>query len=115
MVKGEEAAYGEFFESYFQRLFGYLLVVTNGKEELARELLQQTMIKVARHARVFTDEQAFWRWLTGLATTSAFDESRKARRYLSFLDRFWQARAPAQVPEPARNDSFDMAFAQELA
>jgi RNA polymerase sigma-70 factor, ECF subfamily len=102
------------FESYFPRLFRYLLVVTRGNEELARELLQQTMIKVARHIYLFRDEAAFWRWLTVLARTSAMDEARKRQRYFSFLDRFWNWRRHVLPAEPDHEQVFDTLLKEQL-
>jgi RNA polymerase sigma-70 factor (ECF subfamily) len=88
MVKGDEAAYRAFYESYFDRLWRYLLVVAAGNEDAAREALQSTMVRVARHVKVFREETVFWSWLTVLARTAYLDETRKRRRYFSFLDRF---------------------------
>lgn len=89
MARGDEAAYRNFYELYFNRLLRYLLVLT-GNEENAREALQLTLLRVARHAKKFESEAAFWSWLTVLARSSVIDESRKTRRYLSFLDRFFR-------------------------
>ena len=94
MEQGDEDAYREFFDCYFHRLLAYLLVVTRGNEPLARDLVQQTMIKVARHIRPFDDDAVLWRWLTLLARTAAIDEGRKAQRFFTFIQRFWQ-RHPA--------------------
>jgi len=87
MVKGEEEAYRQFHDAYFNRLLGYLLVVT-GDEQMAREALQLTLVRVARHAKRFDSQEAFWSWLTRLARSSVVDESRHSNRYASALDRF---------------------------
>ena len=97
MAADNEAAYREFYERYFERLSRYLLVVARGDEEAARDALQGALLRVARHIRVFTDEAAFWSWLTVLARSALSDRSRKQRRYLAFLERFAR-RAP--VPPP---------------
>src|SRR5206468_7284685 len=88
VAKGDEGAYRQFHEAYFGRLLGYLRVVT-GDEQLAREALQATLLRVVRHARRFESEEAFWSWLTVLARSSAADERRRSNRYASFLDRFF--------------------------
>lgn len=90
MVKGDEAAYRAFYDSYFHRLLGYLLVLMHGREEAAREALQATFIRVVRHIKSFPSEEAFWSWLTVLARSSVVDEHRKQTRYRGFLDRLWQ-------------------------
>ena len=87
MACGDEGAYEEFYRLYFDRLLRYLLVVTRNEEQ-AREALQATLVRVARHVKKFDSELAFWRWLTVLARSSAADEGRRSRRYFSFLARF---------------------------
>jgi RNA polymerase sigma-70 factor (ECF subfamily) len=88
MAKGDEMAWRTFYDAYFDRLWRYLLVVAAGNEDAAREALQGAMVRVARHIKVFRDESAFWSWLTVLARSALADETRKRRRYFSFLDRF---------------------------
>ncbi len=104
MAKGDEMAYRTFYDFYFDRLLRYLLVVTRGDEEAAREALQATLLRVVRHVRVFATEPAFWSWLTVLARSSIVDEARKRRRYLSFLDRFFHKQ---QVEASAAADDTD--------
>jgi RNA polymerase sigma-70 factor, ECF subfamily len=93
MVKGEEEAFGRFYDLYSARLCGYLFVICRGNEQQARELLQETMIKVARYVRVFDEEEIFWKWLTVVARSCWVDETRKRNRYLAALDRFWNWRS----------------------
>ncbi len=81
-------AYRTFHENYFNRLLRYLLVVANGNEEAAREALQLTFVRVIRHIKIFDAEEKFWSWLTVLARSSFADETKKRRRYFSFLERF---------------------------
>ncbi len=88
MASSDESAYRIFHDAYFNRLFRYLLVVTAGNEDAAREAVQATLVRLVRHVRVFETEAAFWSWLTVLARSSVCDEGRKRRRYLAFLDRF---------------------------
>ena len=88
MARGEETAFREFHEAYFHRLFRYLLVMSGGHEEMAKDALQATLVRVARHKRPFDSEAVFWSWLTILARSAFLDEQRKRRRYRSLLDRF---------------------------
>jgi RNA polymerase sigma-70 factor, ECF subfamily len=88
MVRGDETAYRLFYDTYFDRLLRYLLVVTGGNEEAAREGLQLTLVRVVRHVKRFETEEKFWSWLTVVARSALADESRKRRRYFSFLERF---------------------------
>jgi RNA polymerase sigma-70 factor (ECF subfamily) len=89
MVMGDEEAYREFHRAYFNRLLAYLLVVTSN-EQLAREALQATFLRVARHARRFGCEEALWSWLTVLARSSVADERRRSSRYAAILIRFFK-------------------------
>jgi RNA polymerase sigma-70 factor (ECF subfamily) len=90
MSRGDEAAFHEFYSLYFNRLLRYLLVVAGGQEEIAREALQFTFVRVARHVRIFDSEAAFWNWLAVLARNCAVDELRKRKRHQSLLARFFQ-------------------------
>ena len=88
MARGDEAAWREFYELYFNRLLRYLLVLARGHEEAAREALQLTLLRVVKHVRKFDSEEALWGWLTVLGRSSVVDEQRKRTRYLAVLDRF---------------------------
>jgi RNA polymerase sigma factor (sigma-70 family) len=80
MVAGEEAAFEEFHGLYSDRLFRFLLVLTRGSEDLAREICQTTMVKVARGIRVFEEEGHLWNWVTSIARNNFIDALRKRRR-----------------------------------
>jgi RNA polymerase sigma-70 factor (ECF subfamily) len=88
MVKGDEMAYRLFYDEYYARLRRYLFVVTAGNEDAARDALQSALLRVVKHIRTFSDENEFWSWLTVLAKTAFFDQTRKRKRYRSFLERF---------------------------
>ena len=81
-------AWRTFYDAYFDRLWRYLLVVSAGNEDAAREALQAALVRASHHVKVFADETVFWSWLTVVARTALADESKKRRRYFSFLDRF---------------------------
>jgi len=80
MANGDEAAFKEFYECYCDRLFRYLLLLTRGNEELARDLLQITMAKVVRSQREFKVEAHFWNWLAAIARNSFIDSLRRIQR-----------------------------------
>jgi RNA polymerase sigma-70 factor (ECF subfamily) len=104
MARGDEAAYRRFYGLYFSRLLRYLLVVSHGRVEAAREALQLTLVRVARHARRFDSEEAFWSWLTVLARSAVVDEARKSNRYLAFLDRFFHRAQTAAAADTSAED-----------
>src|ERR1035438_7383860 len=99
MAEGDEPAYRTFYDAYFNRLSRYLLVVTAGNEDAAREALQSALVRVVRHIKVFPSDAVFWSWLTVLARSALNDQTRKRRRYLAFLARFaWYAREEQTAP-----------------
>jgi RNA polymerase sigma-70 factor (ECF subfamily) len=113
MVEGDEMAWRTFYDDYFNRLWRYLLVVTAGDEDAAREALQAALVRVTRHIKVFQSKDVFWSWLTVLARTAYADETRRLRRYLSFLDRFTQHTSVER--EAAKNNHADERLSRSLA
>lgn len=114
LVAGDEAAYLTFYDAYVPRLFRYLLVVTVGDEEAAREALQAALVRVVRNVRIFSDESQFWNWLTVLARTALADQRRKRRRYFAFLDRFTSyARAQATAESDGDADARLLALLEQ--
>jgi RNA polymerase sigma factor (sigma-70 family) len=85
LVARDESAFCEFHTEYFNRLLRYHLVLARGDEHLAQEALQETLLRVVRHARRFDDADAFWCWLAVLARSAAVDVGRKRNRYWRLL------------------------------
>ena len=87
IVDGNEEAFGRFYDQYHGRVYGLLLVLVSGREDLARELHQQAMIKVARKFRAFDSEPQLWAWLSEVARNVFRDylraESRRLKRNLA--------------------------------
>ena len=81
----DEEAFRRFHAVYFDRLLRYHLVLARGDEHAAHEALQETLLRVVRHARRFEDERMFWSWLTALARSAAVDGGRKRHRYWRLL------------------------------
>jgi RNA polymerase sigma-70 factor (ECF subfamily) len=85
MAARDEEAFREFHSLYFSRLLRYHIIIARGDEHAAHEALQETLLRVVRHARRFDDEEVFWCWLTVLARSSASDAGRKRNRYWQLL------------------------------
>lgn len=113
LARGNEDSFRAFYDLYAHRLFGYLFVICRGNEAAARELLQQTLIKVARQARVFEDEEIFWKWLGAVARNLWIDETRKRNRYLAALEQFWNWRSASEASGVADAAELEMARALE--
>ena len=93
----EETAFREFHARYFDRLYQFLLVVSRGQAPEAQEALQETMLRVARRARAFDDEEQFWCWLKTVARNAARDGGRKENRYRALLERFFTRKRAAST------------------
>jgi RNA polymerase sigma factor (sigma-70 family) len=105
MTRGDEEAFRAFHAAYSPRLLRYLFVMTRGQEDAAREALQSTLLRVARHVRRFDSEPVFWSWLTVLARSAVVDEVRKRKRQSSLLSRFFQWQQVGHQPTDDEADT----------
>ena len=80
MCEGSEGAYREFYEVYFDRLYRHLLCATRGEEDLARELIQQVLVRVVRYIEPFEEERRLWGWLRQIAGSCHIDHLRRRQR-----------------------------------
>ena len=90
LVAGDEMAFRRFHEQYFDRLYRYHLVMSGGNEQASLDLVQETLLRVVRHAKRFDDEKVLWSWLTVLARSAARDNARRQKSYLRVLREFAQ-------------------------
>jgi RNA polymerase sigma-70 factor (ECF subfamily) len=99
LAAGDESAFREFHAAYFDRLLRYLLVILRGDEAGARDALQETLLRVARHARRCETEAEFWGWLTVLARSAALDAGRRQSRYWAAVKRFMLGQTEAETTD----------------
>jgi RNA polymerase sigma factor (sigma-70 family) len=112
---GNEDAFREFHRLYFHRLYQFLLVVARGQEHEAREALQETLLRVVRHARKFDNEEAFWCWLKVVARNAARDGGRKQHRYLGLLQKFaWHSQNAAEPSSPSNTPALGELLEESL-
>ncbi|MFN0069813.1 MAG: RNA polymerase sigma factor [Limisphaerales bacterium] len=116
LVAGNDEAYRALHAAYAGRLQRYLIVVCRGDEAATQEALQQTLLRVARHARRFDHEADFWRWLAALARSAAVDAARREHRYAAALRRYlgWLRPPPAEPAGPDPLDRLDTLLAAGL-
>ena len=100
----DEEAFRRFHAAYFDRLLRYHLVIARGDEHAAQEALQETLLRVARHARRFDDEETFWSWLTVLARSAAADSGRKRHRYWRLIASYARSLIPRTATTVADDD-----------
>jgi RNA polymerase sigma-70 factor, ECF subfamily len=113
LAAGQDEAFREFQNLYFDRLYRFLLVVTYGNETQAQEAVQETFLRVARHIRSFGDEEAFWNWVKAIGRNAARDANRKQRRYSFLLERFTM-RGEANPATSVRENSLSVALEESV-
>jgi len=62
LLRGEEAAFNEFFSQYFGRLFRFA-ITRLPDEEAVRDVVQETLCRALRNLRGFRGEATFFTWL----------------------------------------------------
>ena len=84
---GDQAAFGELVNLHNGQVFGQVLRMVRDQEE-AKEIAQQTWIKVWNKIGSFRFESAFSSWLYRVATFTALDAIRKrdSRREISITN-----------------------------
>ncbi len=95
VARGDEAAYTEIFHSYTPKLFPYILKIA-GDEQLARELLQETFLKlwVNRTDLVRIDNPSGW--LYKIAANVCLTHLRSLAVRDRLRGRVYEAMAPAR-------------------
>lgn len=106
LARGDDAAWLAFHRDFGPGLFRYLLAATHGDYDTASEALQQTYLRVARHARPCESQVQFESWLRLLARSALNDHRRRRSVWSRLLAR------PEAAPEDPAADS---AHAQHIA
>ena len=86
LARGRDADFLRFHDLYYDRLQRYLLAFSQDPA-LTNEAIQETYLRVAKHARVFREESPFWNWLCAIARNALRDLARARRRYRDTLER----------------------------
>jgi RNA polymerase sigma-70 factor (ECF subfamily) len=102
MVRGEDAAWARFHQDFGPAVFRQLLALTRGDHDLAKEALQQTYLRVARHVRPCEAEGMFRSWLRTVARTALHDCWRRRRSFADLLLRRHQE--PPELADPSADD-----------
>jgi RNA polymerase sigma-70 factor (ECF subfamily) len=83
--RGDAAAFARFYDLYHFRLHRFALVLARGDENLAREVCQASMTKLAGKFPAFDDEPTLWAWLCALTKNTFLDHCRARRRRERFV------------------------------
>lgn len=87
LAKGDDPAWAQFHRDYGPAIFRQLLAATRGDHDLASEALQQTYLRVARHARPCDNERMFLAWLRLVTRTALSDCQRRRTSFGQLLSR----------------------------
>ncbi len=114
LARGDDAAWSEFHRDYGPGIFRQLLAATRGDHDLACEALQQTYLRIARHARPCDSAPMFAAWLRTVARSALHDCWRRRRTFWQLL-RHPDARpdaATTETEESTLSDALDLALKQ---
>ena len=76
--RGEPAAFDAVYQAYRSRVFGYLARMT-GRRDHAEDLLQETFLRLAGHARGLREDTRLGAWLFTVAHNLVVSQSRAAK------------------------------------
>ncbi len=101
LARGDDRAWEQFHHEYGPGIFRHLLALSQGNPDFADEALQQTYLRIARHARACDSAPMFGSWLR-LVTRSAASDLRRGRR--NFWEMLRRYHADISEPETSRGD-----------
>lgn len=114
LAEGDDEAWRWFHARHYVTMLRYA-AHRSGDAAAASEIVQQAYLRIARHAKPFTSDEAFSNWLCCLVRCAAVDYARnKTRRHL-LAERFAHWRASQDSPDAAWHASMngDAALAEE--
>ena len=99
--EGREDAFEAFYSGYADRMYRYLIVSAKGDEELARDVLQDALLRVVRHLPPLDGPEDLWRYLSVIMRSALVDQLRRAGRNPGSLP---SCREPAVESEEGAGD-----------
>lgn len=104
LAAGDEAAWRWFHECYYLPLLRYA-AHRGGDATAASEIVQDTYLRIARHAKPFTREADFWGWLCCIVRCVVIDYSRQIKRRSLLMEKYAHWRASQSDDEAAWHPS----------
>jgi len=77
-IKGDTRGFSALYERYKNRVFGFLVRMTNDRE-IAEDLLQDTFLAAMRNAQQFDRDRNFLSWIFGIAHKRTIDYFRHVK------------------------------------
>ena len=118
LLAGDERAFSAFFDVYFPRVYRFALPRLNRDAELAKDVVQATLIKAIRGLAGFRGNAALFTWLCQICRREIVDQLRKQRRHAAqvvLIDDSPEVRAvlesieaPASTEPPHAQDAAEL-------
>lgn len=88
VLAGDEAAFNEFFDRYFPRLYRFALPRLGGNEDSAEEIVQRVLIRALERLHSYKGEAALLTWLCTLCRheIATWRDQEGKHREVSFVD-----------------------------
>ena len=71
LLSGDEAAFRQFFDGHFPRLYRFALKRTDGDHDAAEEIVQKTLIAAMRKLQMYRGEATLFTWLCAICRREA--------------------------------------------
>jgi RNA polymerase sigma factor (sigma-70 family) len=114
LSEGDEAAWRWFHGCYYLPLLRYA-AHRSGEPSAASEIVQHAYLRIARHAKPFTEEPNFWGWLCCIVRCAALDHTRNITRRGTLMEKFahWRASHSDDEAEWHPSNNHSLALADE--
>jgi RNA polymerase sigma-70 factor (ECF subfamily) len=112
VLAGDEAAFEEFFDRYFPRLFRFALPRLGGHEDITEDVVQRVLVRALAHLGSYRGEAALITWLCTLCRReiAAWHEREGRAREVSFSDERPEVRAALDAVAVLDADDPEAAF-----
>jgi len=81
MLAGDERAFTAFFETYFPRIYRFALPRLGRNPDVAKDVVQATLVKAMRKLGDYRGEAALFTWLCQICRREIADHVRSQRRH----------------------------------
>ena len=100
VARGEEAAFREFYDAYYGRLFRLVFVLGRGDDALAQDVVQAVFLVAAAKLPAVNCEEHLWNWLARVARQQLAKVWRQRQREAAVIG---MAEVP-DCPDPVEPD-----------
>ena len=80
LLRGDEAAFREVFDSFFPKLYRFALARLNGNDDDAREVVQETFCKAFERLDSYRAEASLYGWMCQICRNTITDHGRRRQR-----------------------------------